>query len=140
MSKRNTRGYIVHRLPSHPLANANGYVPEHWLVVEKTLGHLVDFTKEEVHHIDGHRDNNDPANLQVVTKAEHRRIHAGWRKVGLVWVKTCKSCSRTLAANTNNFFSAPGRSGGLQSRCKSCHLASKRKQVLQASNGNGGAR
>jgi hypothetical protein len=30
---------------------------------------------EIVHHIDHDKRNNDPANLQVMTQAEHMRLH-----------------------------------------------------------------
>jgi hypothetical protein len=33
-------------------------------------------TSEIVHHRDGNPFNNDPENLQVVSRAEHKRIHA----------------------------------------------------------------
>lgn len=33
------------------------------------------FSKYEVHHKDGDKDNNDISNLQIVTKEEHRYIH-----------------------------------------------------------------
>lgn len=29
----------------------------------------------EVHHIDGNKDNNDPNNLKLLTKTEHRKLH-----------------------------------------------------------------
>jgi hypothetical protein len=32
--------------------------------------------REEVHHIDEDRLNNDPSNLQVLTSRQHRRIHS----------------------------------------------------------------
>lgn len=43
-------------------------------VMEQILGRKL--TKNEiVHHIDGNKLNNDPSNLQVMTKAEHTRLH-----------------------------------------------------------------
>ena len=30
---------------------------------------------EVVHHIDGNKHNNDPSNLQVLTRSEHIRLH-----------------------------------------------------------------
>ena len=32
-------------------------------------------TEEMVHHIDGNPENNDIKNLQIVSRAEHKRIH-----------------------------------------------------------------
>jgi hypothetical protein len=38
-----------------------------------------------IHHIDGDHFNNDINNLQLVTRAEHSRIHNGWIRVLNVW-------------------------------------------------------
>ncbi|MBO5630402.1 MAG: HNH endonuclease [Aeriscardovia sp.] len=47
---------------------------EHRLIVEKMLGRKLS-TDEIVHHIDGNKWNNDPSNLEVVTRSEHARMH-----------------------------------------------------------------
>ena len=64
------RGYKMLFRPGHPLAHKNGYVYEHRLVMEK---HLVEGAI--VHHKNEIRDDNRTENLQVVTRAEHNRIH-----------------------------------------------------------------
>jgi hypothetical protein len=46
----------------------------HRLVMEKMIGRPLR-SDEIVHHIDGNKLNNDPSNLQIVTRAEHIRIH-----------------------------------------------------------------
>lgn len=47
---------------------------EHQVVMEQTLGrHLL--PGEVVHHIDGHKANNEPANLHLTTQSEHIREH-----------------------------------------------------------------
>lgn len=56
-----------------------GYIKEygkhqHRLVMEKKLGRKLT-SNEIVHHIDHNKHNNDPDNLQLVTRAEHARIH-----------------------------------------------------------------
>lgn len=48
---------------------------EHRQVVEKFLGRKLR-SDELVHHIDENPHNNDISNLQIVTRAEHARIHA----------------------------------------------------------------
>ena len=46
----------------------------HHHIMEQILGRKL--AKDEVvHHIDGNKLNNDPSNLQVMTRAEHSRIH-----------------------------------------------------------------
>lgn len=47
---------------------------EHRLVMERVLGRKLT-TDEQVHHINGVKSDNDPANLQVLTNAEHQRLH-----------------------------------------------------------------
>ena len=47
---------------------------EHRLVAEQMLGRPLE-PGEIVHHIDHDKRNNDPANLQVMTQAEHMRLH-----------------------------------------------------------------
>ena len=67
------KGYWYRYQPAHPLATKSGYVLEHRLVVEATLGrHL---TRDEVvHHRNGIRADNRPENLEVFqTNADHLR-------------------------------------------------------------------
>lgn len=48
---------------------------EHRTVAEKKLGRKL-LDEEVVHHIDGDPRNNDPANLEVLTRGEHSRLHS----------------------------------------------------------------
>lgn len=47
---------------------------EHRVVMERHLGRALG-EDEVVHHRDGNRSNNDPANLELMTQAEHTRLH-----------------------------------------------------------------
>ena len=47
----------------------------HRHVVELQIGRKLT-SNEVVHHVDGNPLNNDPANLVVLTRAEHQRMHA----------------------------------------------------------------
>ena len=50
-------------------------IDEHRYIMEQILGRKL--TKDEVvHHIDGNKLNNDPSNLQVMSRAEHTRLHS----------------------------------------------------------------
>lgn len=47
---------------------------EHRIVAETMLGRPLR-AGEIVHHVDGDHRNNAPSNLQVMTQAEHMRVH-----------------------------------------------------------------
>jgi hypothetical protein len=69
------KGYKKLLMPSHPRADTKGYVFEHIVVAETTLGRPLR-AGEEVHHKDFDRQNNSPENLQVCANhAEHMRLH-----------------------------------------------------------------
>lgn len=48
---------------------------EHRVVMEKLIGRRLR-NDEIVHHRDGNKGNNDPANLELMTQSEHARHHA----------------------------------------------------------------
>ncbi len=62
--------------PEHPDARAIGgkYILEYRLVAEQKLGRRLS-ENEIVHHINGDVTDNTPANLSVMTQAEHARLH-----------------------------------------------------------------
>src|SRR5574343_647066 len=57
-------GYKLILIPTHPRADAHGYVREHILVIEAKIGRSLR-GKEVCHHIDGNKMNNDPNNLEI---------------------------------------------------------------------------
>ena len=63
------QGYILIYKPMHP-NNANGYVPEHRLVMEKSLGRFLKST-ELVHHKNQKRDDNRIENLALLARTTH---------------------------------------------------------------------
>ena len=73
--------YILVDARNHPNADNRGYVRLHRLILEMKLGrYLTD--KEDGHHKDGNTFNNDPENLEVMTRSEHTSLHAKQGDVG----------------------------------------------------------
>lgn len=67
--------YVFEFANDHPGCNAWGYVPQHRLVAEHSIGRLL-LPGEIVHHKDRDPLNNHPENLQVMTQSDHRKLHA----------------------------------------------------------------
>ncbi len=71
-------GYVLVYRPGHPRARWNGHAYEHVLVAEAKAGRPLE-KGEHVHHVDGNKANNDPANLLVLSASDHMRLHARQR-------------------------------------------------------------
>lgn len=63
-------GYIAVYQPDHPDASSSGWMLEHRLVAEETLGRRLE-KHEHVHHLNHQRDDNRPENLKVLHAAAH---------------------------------------------------------------------
>ena len=63
-----------HRVYAPGTGRTFPYANKHTLVMEEKLGRRIE-RNEVVHHIDGDKLNNDPDNLIVVTRAQHRILH-----------------------------------------------------------------
>lgn len=71
---KDAHGYLHELCPSHPRANHWGFVPQHRLVVEREQNSFLP-SHMQVHHKDEVKSNNDPSNLQVLTRREHMALH-----------------------------------------------------------------
>jgi len=71
----NSLGYIMTKSPKHPRKTSRGYVMEHRLIMEKTIGRYLE-AHEIIHHINEIRNDNRPENLKLLqSNKEHRKIH-----------------------------------------------------------------
>lgn len=124
-------GYRVIFLPDHSKAmtskNWNGYVYEHIAVAEKSLGRIIK-SSEVVHHLNGDKSDNRIANLLVLERGMHTKLHA-WISAGApgierfsgngvnsgkakIAVKFCKICGSVLQYKQKMFCSEACRAYG----------------------------
>jgi len=70
-----SHGYVRIKKPDHPNADIMGYVYEHRLIAEKTIGRYLN-KNEVIHHRDENRSNNAPDNIEIMKNPSyHRAIH-----------------------------------------------------------------
>ena len=77
--KRNRRirrnGYIYLYVKNHPNKTKQGYIAEHRLIMEKKIGRYLK-KEEQIHHINGIKDDNRIENLICLTKRKHMKGHS----------------------------------------------------------------
>ena len=73
--KQRTDGYIAVYYPDHPQSTKDGYIMEHILVIEQSIGRHLN-ADECVHHINANRKDNRIENLKLMTKREHMSFHS----------------------------------------------------------------
>lgn len=96
----NRGDYLNAIIPEHPNATVHGYVLLHRAVMENHLGRLLT-SDEIVHHLDHNTFNNDIHNLQVMTRAEHSRLH-GLEQGQRMVVMCCPQCGCYFDLRKNN--------------------------------------
>jgi hypothetical protein len=88
--KRVSKGdYMYVLIPDHPNATKNGYVLEHRHVMEEHLGRYLS-AKEEIHHKDEDKKNNNIDNLVLCAdRAEHAKYHTPGRTMVTLECPVC---------------------------------------------------
>lgn len=67
-------GYKYIQRPDHPNATKKGYVAEHRIIAENSIGRIL-LDDECVHHINEIKTDNRPENLMVMKNSEHMKLH-----------------------------------------------------------------
>lgn len=101
--RKSVNGYVLLHRRDHPRAQKSGYILEHVLVMEEKIGrHL--HPGENVHHINGVRDDNRPENLELWTKSQPagQRVEdkLRWAKEFITQYTPSPATDRTLGAKT----------------------------------------
>lgn len=67
-------GYVRVLAPDHFHTFKNGYVHEHVMIMERIIGRRIK-RSEVVHHKDEDKTNNNPSNLELMTRSQHCAHH-----------------------------------------------------------------
>lgn len=120
-------GYIMIWVgKDHPMANADGFVYEHRLVMAAELGRDL-LPTEVVHHLNAVKDDNRPENLQLfASNAEHTALHrARERELGTGCFRPRiprTECRRGHALTPDNVYVCRG-----QRVCRQCAVDRQRR-------------
>ena len=68
-------GYVMIYSPNHPFCDAQGYIRQSHLIMEKKLKRYLTL-EEVIHHINGIKNDDRPENLKLfANKSEHMKFH-----------------------------------------------------------------
>ncbi len=125
------RGYVRVRMPDHPRAESNGYVPEHVIVAERSLGRYL-VRPELVHHFDEDKTNNAPSNLVICPDdAYHALLHKrarAYRATGNANAHRCSICRGY--GDQSDITVTRGRKDGDRAYHRACAAAAARRRKV----------
>jgi hypothetical protein len=78
-------GYVLVHCPAYPGPKSNkGHVLEHRLVMAASLGRALR-ADEHIHHLNGNKQDNRLANLELTTNSDHRKLHNAELPRAVLW-------------------------------------------------------
>lgn len=72
----------------------------------------------DVHHLNADKQDNRLANLALVGRLEHKRLHSGCELREGVWFKPCRKCGAMKPVS--EYYRKPD---GIMEKCKACAIA-----------------
>ncbi len=96
--KIDSGGYARIYMPEHPRAYKDGRYLEHRIMMERIIGRLL-YDDENVHHINGIRDDNRPENLELWVSSQP----SGQRAIDqLIWAREIEARYGHLLTSTDS--------------------------------------
>ena len=118
--------YLYALVPDHPNASKNGYVLLHRVVVENSIGRLLN-ENEVVHHINHDKYDCRLENLKLMTKQEHTKLHQKECE-GFYVLAICPECKKLFLRRFHPRFK--NHENGLKIFCsRSCNGKYYRKEI-----------
>lgn len=73
----------------------------------------------DIHHLNHDKGDYTLSNLELMSKSDHSRLHAGWVRTGEEWThKPCTGCGELL--RLVDFYPRKGKTPS--ANCKQCHM------------------
>jgi len=130
IAKIKNRAYILVKSWNHPRANRWGYVFEHVLFAEKSLGENLP-ANAIIHHHDGNGTNNNPGNLVVCeNNAYHKILHLrqkALKESGSVNLRKCVFCKNYDSLNN---LTPIGTGGFCHAECRNGYQRERRAAAV----------